>query len=124
MIIVLSISGCALRPIAPTRDDHGSAQDQRQRIVEMIQLGQLGEPDEYDEVALPQPLAGASNRGRVLVRNGPFMVFFVTWTGFSPDPYCGYEFAPDPGSVDPDPLGSGQGQAESIGDSWFWICAR
>ena len=50
--------------------------------------------------------------------------FFLRTTGFSPDPYCGYEFAPFPNTLVLDPLGSGHGQAEPLGvDGWYWICA-
>jgi hypothetical protein len=53
----------------------------------------------------------------------PLMVFFLTYTGSSPDPYCGYESA-QPGSAPvPDPLGSGAGRAEDLGNGWYWLCA-
>jgi len=109
---------------SPTRDDEGAAQDRRVQIVEMIRSGQLANRDELDRILLPDDLASASIGGDVTVRNQPFMVFFTTWVTMSPDPYCGYEFAPDTGSLDPDPEGSGQGrEQEAIGDSWYWICA-
>lgn len=54
--------------------------------------------------------------------NGAY--FFVRTTGFSPDPYCGYEFAPFPDMLVLDPFGSGQGVAEPLGvDGWYWVCA-
>ena len=43
--------------------------------------------------------------------------------GFSPDPYCGYEYASDPDLLEVDPLGSGHGIAESLDGGWYWICA-
>jgi hypothetical protein len=51
-------------------------------------------------------------------------VFFLRVTGFSPDPYCGYEYAPVPESIVLDPLGSGEGIAEPLPVAgWYWICA-
>lgn len=50
--------------------------------------------------------------------------FFLRWTFFSPDPYCGYEFTRTAGDLDLDPLGSGQGAAEPLGvPGWYWVCA-
>ena len=50
--------------------------------------------------------------------------FFLRTTGFSPDPYCGYEYAPMPELLVLDPLGSGQGEANALDlDGWYWICA-
>lgn len=48
-------------------------------------------------------------------------VFFMTLTGFSPVPYAGFEFVPAGCQPDRDPLGSGAGVAEPLGDGWFWI---
>jgi len=42
---------------------------------------------------LPDDYADLSHMGLIEVRDDPFMVFFTTWTGFSPDPYCGYEYS-------------------------------
>ena len=122
-LFATGLAGCAPTFLAASRSDTGAAQDQRKRIVELIRSGQLTERDEYHQLVLPSQLAGASKDGLLEVQDDPFMVFFITWTGFSPDPYCGYEYAPDSGSLDPDPLGSGQGHEEPIGDSWYWICA-
>lgn len=121
--IATIVAGCALNSEL-SRDDHGSAQDRRERVVELIRTGQLREHNEYGDVVLPPDFEGASKDGIVTVRDAPFMVFFMTWTGFSPDPYCGYEYAPDEGSVDPDPLASGSGnRLEQIAPGWYWICA-
>jgi hypothetical protein len=122
-LIATGLAGCVPALLAPSRSDTGAAQDQREEIVEMIRSGQLTERNEFQQLVLPPQFAGASQGGLLEVRDDPFMVFFITWTGFSPDPYCGYEYAPDPGSLDPDPLGSGHGDEELIGDSWYWICA-
>src|SRR5258705_328109 len=111
ILVAIAVTGCAL---PPTRNDDGPAQEQRQAIIKLIRSGQLGDSDEDNQIPLPQPLAAASRDGRVMVRRDPFMVFFLTWTGSSPDPYCGYEFAPETGSVDPDPLGSGHGEEVSL----------
>jgi hypothetical protein len=51
------------------------------------------------------------------------MAFFFTQAFFSPDPYCGYEYAQVPEALVLDPLGSGGGGAEDLGDGWYWICA-
>jgi len=100
-------------------------QEQREQIVEMIRAGQLTEEDEYGQIVLPEDLADASVNGTVQVREDPhFMVFFLTETFFSPDPYCGYEYAPDPADVVEDPLHSGKGSAEPLGHGWYRVCAR
>jgi hypothetical protein len=54
---------------------------------------------------------------------GRLMVFFYRAAGFSPDPYCGYEYASFPDLLEVDPHGSGGGVAEHLGDGWYWICA-
>ena len=51
------------------------------------------------------------------------MAFFFTQAFFSPDPYCGYEYAQIPEALVLDPLGSGAGGAEDLGDGWYWVCA-
>lgn len=122
IVAVAVLAACANQ--GPTRTDTGPRQEERVQIVELVRDGQLTERDEFDRLILPADLARASIGGRLEVRADPFMVFFTTWTGSSPDPYCGYEYSPTDFGVDPDPLGSGEGEAESIGDSWFWICAR
>ncbi len=123
LVLSFGVAGCALTP-EMARDDQGRAQDRREQVVELIRSGQIAERDEYDNVVLPAGLADASIHGKVDVRDEPFMVFFMTWTGFSPDPYCGYEYVADEATVDPDPLGSGSGkELEATGEGWFWLCA-
>jgi len=129
-IISVAIAGCQTPFSGPIREDGGDAQVRRELIVSMIRTGQLKIEDASGAVTggaltLPPDLASASIDGRIDIREGPLVVFFTTWVGSSPDPYCGYEYAPQPGSVQVDPLGSGTGDpAESIGDGWYWICAR
>ncbi len=66
--------------------------------------------------------ARVDTRQAIPLGNGGY--FFVRTTGFSPDPYCGYEYAPTLAMLVLDPLGSGQGNAEPLGvDGWYWICA-
>jgi hypothetical protein len=45
----------------------------------------------------------------------------MTLTGFSPDPYGGFEFVPPGFTPVSDPLGSGQGEAHEMGGPWYWI---
>lgn len=66
---------------------------------------------------------GYSNREFLRTSSGAY--FFLRVTGFSPDPYCGYEYVPSGAAIDVDPRGSGGGIAEPLGiPGWFWICAR
>jgi hypothetical protein len=122
LLLATVMSGCALRP-EWTRSDHGRAQDRRQEVVDLIAAGKITEVGRYpDELVLPKEYADLATDGIVEVGEGYY--FFMTWTGFSPDPYCGYEYAPDAATVSEDPLGSGGGTAESTGNGWYWICAR
>jgi hypothetical protein len=118
----VAVAGCALQPDW-TRDDHGPSQARRQEVVGKIESGEIHEIGKYpEEIVLPATYADLSERGVVSARDGH--IFFTTWVGFSPDPYCGYEYAADPDNLEPDPLGSGGGIAEPLGDGWYWICAR
>ena len=75
---------------------------------------------------LPAGSQGLSVHGTVEQIDGVCgqRVFFMTVTGFSPDPYGGLEFVEAGCEPEPDPLGSGGGQALDLGDGWFWIEAR
>lgn len=129
-VVCLAIAGCQTPFSGPVREDGGDGQVRRELIVDMVRTGQLKAEDATGgvtsgTVALPPEVSAATIDGRIHIREGPLVVFFTTWTGSSPDPYCGYEYAPEPGSVDIDPLGSGTGEpAAAIGDGWYWICAR
>ncbi len=59
----------------------------------------------------------------VIGESGRLMVFFFRAAAFSPDPYCGYEYASYPDLLEVDPLGSGDGVAEDLGEGWYWVCA-
>jgi hypothetical protein len=48
-------------------------------------------------------------------------VFFMTVTGFSPDPYAGFEYSPGGCPPEVDPQGSGSGVATDLGGGWYWI---
>lgn len=51
--VAIAVAGCVL---GATRNDSGPEQDQRQRIVEMIQAGELSERDEFGRVILLEEL--------------------------------------------------------------------
>ena len=129
-IACLAIASCQVPFSGPVRENGGDAQVRRERIVSMLRTGQLKIEDASGAVTggsltLPPDLSSASIDGHIDIREGPLVVFFRTWSGSSPDDYCGYEYAPQPGSVQVDPLGSGTGDpADPIGDGWYWICAR
>ena len=90
------------------RDDTGPAQRLRAHTVERLRAGDLSVEGPSYTVLSYEPLT----------------VFFLSWTGFAPDPYCGYEYAEDQTSVETDPLKSGHGDIEDIGNGWYWLCAR
>lgn len=95
----------------------------RTAVVEALQAGSL-ERGEYDDYALPRRLEGLARDGVVQATPGPpTMAFFLTQVFFSPDPYCGYEYAQVPEALVLDPLGSGWGLGEDLGDGWYWVCA-
>lgn len=48
----------------------------------------------------------------------------MTVTGYSPDPYAGFEFVPPGCEPEPDQLSSRHGEVRPLGDGWFWIEAR
>ena len=77
----------------PGRADHGDAQQRREQVVEMARSGSLTQHDENGDLVLPTDLADLTVYGVVTVRGDGSMVFFLTETFFSPDPYCGYEYA-------------------------------
>jgi hypothetical protein len=95
----------------------------RTAVLESIRAGTLDHV-EYDDYALPTGLEHLSEDHRVQAIAGPpAMAFFFTQAFFSPDPYCGYEYAQVPEALVLDPLGSGAGGAEDLGDGWYWVCA-
>ena len=118
-LAVVALTGCG--EVGPNaEEDH----ERREEVVTMVESGQLTERSEYDDIVLPEGYEDLSNTGVIDVREDPFMVFFTTLVGFGPDPYCGYEYSPDPSAVDVDPHNAGIGEAEPLGDGWYWICAR
>ena len=98
-------------------------QDRREAVVAAVQRDVLSHVDVYGTERLPGSFADLSMDGEIDVDQGAGWVFFTRVVGFSPDPYCGYEFVADPTLLETDPLGSGHGIAESLGDGWYWICA-
>lgn len=95
----------------------------RTAVVETLRAGGL-EHVEYDDYALPPGLENLARDGAIQATAGPpTMAFFLTQVFFSPDPYCGYEYAQVPEALVLDPLGSGGGLAEDLGEGWYWVCA-
>jgi len=95
----------------------------RTAVVEELRAGGL-ERVEYDDYALPTGLEGLAEHEVVQATPGPpTMAFFLTQVFFSPDPYCGYEYAQVPEALVLDPRGSGWGLAEDLGEGWYWVCA-
>ena len=114
-LLVVVVEACT----APTRPDAPDEHERRVEVVQMIQTGELTNRDEFNRVILPDDIADTSLTGWVEVREEPLMVFLITWTGSSPDLHCGYEYSADPGAVVTDPLGSGTGNAEPLGEGWY-----
>ena len=97
----------------------------REEVIDWIDSGSLPESERYGGYEMPDGSKGLSVHGTVDVIDdgcGP-RVFFMTLTGFSPDPYRGFEFVPAGCQPATDPLGSGGGVAQPLGDGWFWITA-
>ncbi len=95
----------------------------RTAVVEALHVGSLT-PAENDDYTLPAGLESLAREGVVQATPGPpATVFFLTQVFFSPDPYCGYEYAQVPEALVLDPLGSGGGGAEDLGEGWYWVCA-
>jgi hypothetical protein len=94
----------------------------RTEVVEAIRSGALAAKS-GGEVVLPEGRRNLAIGGVVVASpTEPTMVFFHTQSFFSPDPYCGYEYAQIPDALDLDPLGSGVGAAEDLGHGWYWVC--
>ena len=103
---------------------------QRDEVVRRAQAGELAPSTRRyagpEDFLLPDGFTGLSD-GRtiwVLEAECGVRVFFRTITGFSPDPYGGFEYATPGCDPELDPLGSGQGRARALGYSWYWIDAR
>jgi hypothetical protein len=94
-------------------------------VIRLIDGGSLTASDRYGGYELPHEARGLSVHGTVEVIDDGCgrRFFFMTVTGFSPDPYGGFQFVPAGCQPHPDPLGSGGGNAESLGGGWFWINA-
>lgn len=108
--------------LARTVDFVGGLVD-RTAVVESLRAGSLDHLG-LDDHALPAGFEQLSNDGVVHGTVGPpTMAFFFTQAFFSPDPYCGYEYAQIPDALVLDPLGSGAGRAEDLGNGWYWVCA-
>jgi hypothetical protein len=117
--LVLVVVGCG----APATPNAAADHERREAVVDLVASGELAERDEDGRVVLPNKYSDLSQAGVIDVRDDPLMVFFTTWVGFGPDPYCGYEYSPEADAVVVDPRGSGTGEAEPLGDGWYWICA-
>lgn len=102
---------------------------QREEVVRRAEDGQLvawtGAYARPEDFVLPDGFAGLTDGGAIWVaRDGcGIKVFFLTITGFSPDPYGGFEYASPGCQPELDPLGSGAGEARDLGGSWYWIDA-
>lgn len=102
---------------------------QREEVVRRAGAGlldsskaQYAEPEDY---VLPEGFAGLTDRESLWVSRDTcgIKVFFRTITGFSPDPYGGFEYASPGCQPELDPLGSGFGIARDLGGGWYWIDA-
>jgi hypothetical protein len=95
-------------------------------VVRQVAAGTLAHGQYEREFLLPSGSRGLSVHGTVERIDGGCgqRAFFMTVTGFSPDPYGGLEFVEPGCEPEPDPLGSGGGQVVDLGDGWFWIEAR
>ncbi|HEY4228321.1 MAG TPA: hypothetical protein VGM49_08270, partial [Candidatus Limnocylindrales bacterium] len=109
--------------------DLALSRGQREEIVRRAELGQLAPSTaayaSREAFLLPEGFAGLVDGSEVWVRQDEcgIRVFFRTITGFSPDPYGGFEFASPGCQPEVDPLGSGAGLARDIGGGWYWIDA-
>jgi hypothetical protein len=102
---------------------------QRDEVVRRAEAGALapftGPNAGPEDFMLPDGFAGLSDTPTVWVQRDDCgtRVFFRTITGFSPDPYGGFEYA-TPGCIpELDPYGSGRGRARELGGGWYWINA-
>jgi hypothetical protein len=95
----------------------------REEVIRLAASGSLPASERYGGYVMPTDAAGLSVYGNVDVADSACgqRFFFMTLTGFSPDPYAGFEFVPTGCEPEVDPLGSGSGVAEPLGDGWFWI---
>lgn len=127
-VSVLAMSAIVLAPTASLlRDvDFARSVGRRNEVVEMVRQGRLTETIFNGETALPDGYRDLTVWGGISVEGSGTdapIVFFMTVTGFSPDPYWGFEYAGDsPPIVDPN--GSGVGTAEPLGGGWYWIAAH
>ena len=95
----------------------------REKVVGLVTGRSLQGSDRYGGYVMPEESKGLSVYGTVDVIDSGCgeRVFFMTVTGFSPDPYGGFEYVPPGCQPEVDPLGSGGGIARPLGDGWFWI---
>jgi len=111
------------RPIL-VRADLAMSRAAREEVIRQAVAGSLVPTEHPGEYVLPASARGLSVDGTVMLADGcRSLAFFVTLNGFSPDPYAGYEYVPARCTPEPDPLGSGHGVVESLGDGWYWIQA-
>jgi hypothetical protein len=100
---------------------------QREEVVRRAVAGELERADdEYhtdSDYQLPDGFRGLSDRPSIWVHRDAcgIRVFFRTITGFSPDPYGGFEYASAACEPEVDPYGSGQGHARPLGNGWYWV---
>lgn len=105
------------------------SRSQREAIVQAALDGDLTpSSDPYalpGDYALPDGFAGLTDDSPLWVQwdECGIKVFFRTMTGFSPDPYGGFEYSPPVCPPELDPLGSGFGIARDLGGGWYWIDA-
>jgi len=99
---------------------------QRTEVVALANDGALRPGDYPGYLRLPDGYGWLAMDGEVWTESGGacgLVVFFHTVSGFSPDPYGGFEYVPAGCAVDNDPLGSGAGQARPLDAHWYWIDA-
>ncbi len=140
LVAVLLVAGFVLTPlprigigalyfaIPPLRSslvsiDFALSRSAREETIRLAVSGALRESDRYGGLVLPDEARGLSVYGTIDVLESACGqgAFFMTLTGFSPDPYAGFEYMPLGCEPETDPLGSGQGTAESLGEGWYWI---
>ena len=102
---------------------------QREEVVRRALAGELSPSSSRyagpEDFLLPDGFGGLASGSSIWVLRDAcgIRVFFLTMTGFSPDPYSGFEYA-TPGCLpELDPLGSGRGAARDLGNGWYWINA-
>ena len=102
---------------------------QREEVVRRALGGELSPSTARyagpEDFMLPDGFGGLADGSTIWVQRDEcgIRVFFLTMTGFSPDPYSGFEYATPGCHPELDPRGSGRGEARDLRDGWYWINA-